>query len=137
MSHKWKVGDWCFCEMKLQQIKEMEGERVTCVTDSFFSLGSYDLSDRCFPLDLLVKNISDCFVTFQERIRSQDRVLKLNWPDINRWFVVKWVDACAIRNDKERLTLLMDEAEKFAHDIINKMCDANRLEVGGVALVRR
>ena len=137
MSHAWKVGDWCFCEMVLQQIKEMDGDRVTSVTDSFFSMGGNSINDRCFPLDLLVKNISDRFVAFKNRIRAEEWKANLNWPDISEWFIRKWRAACIEKDNPTRLAERIEEAQKFARDVVEEIRDIHRKYVDGVALVRR
>jgi hypothetical protein len=56
---KFKKGDWCFCEFKLQQIMEMNGTKITEVSDGYVRHSGSDLSNRCFPLDSNIKTISD------------------------------------------------------------------------------
>lgn len=56
---KFKQGEWCFCEFALQQVMETEENRITGVSDGMFRLSGHDLSDRCYPLEMKVKQISD------------------------------------------------------------------------------
>lgn len=89
---QWKVGDWCFCEFKLQQIIEAEEGRVTSVSDGFFNHGSHSLNDRCFPLSLFNKRASDEAENWSALIHKMGT--GLNYPDIHRKLVALWYDIC-------------------------------------------
>lgn len=91
MSKEWQVGDWCFCEFKLQQIKEMKDGRITSVRNGICSTGGRDFSDRCFELKLEIKLISEQFLS------AWHVVCKLRHPnslEIRRLLVREWVKTC-------------------------------------------
>lgn len=109
------VNEWVFCEFKLQQITEMEGERVTSVKDSLFEMGSRDLSDCCFPLSLRNKRISDEFAWHKDKLHREG-ARGLNFPDIHRWMVDKWAET--MRDRDERVGDHFKEMHAFVADML-------------------
>lgn len=133
---KFKVGDWVFCEFELQIIKEIKDGRITSVSDGHFGLSSHSLNDRCFPLEMRVKVISDYFDYHYNKIDNSSRN-GLNYPDINRHFVDKWVETCTNREDVALLNKGMEEIAEFTNAVLDR-CGALKNEtVGGVNLFRK
>ena len=133
---KFKKEDWCFCEFKLQQIMETEENRITGVSDGMFILGSSDLSDRCYPLEMKVKQISDTVAYWStefHRLKNNS----LNHPDLNRELIRRWVELCDNREDENRLNELYDKLSEFGNSVLRKVRDLNFEEVEGVSLFRR
>jgi hypothetical protein len=128
----YKKGDWVFCEFKLQEILEVEENRVTSVHDGWFEMGSLDLSDRCFPLTVRNKVISDSFKNFSDQVHAI-RNNGLNYPDINRYLISKWVDCCEETND-EKIQKVYIEIEEF----IDKLKDIHLdLKINGINVFRQ
>jgi hypothetical protein len=136
MKTKYAVGDWIYCEFKLQQIKKMREEEITEVTDGHFTLGSHSLNDVCFPLDIKVKCVSDNFEYWNRRLHGETH-LNLNFPDIHRWLVGKWVLICESREDDTALNSGMNELEKWATEIINRCRELKQEMIGGIRLFRQ
>jgi hypothetical protein len=132
-----KKGDWVFNDLVLKQIKSIDDGRIRCVTDGIFELSGYDLTDRTYPLTVDIKCISDTFKYYYDMLhRSGPR--GLNFPDINRWLISKWVDACeyamSVGEDAEQevITAIYDEVKDFAA----KALEAKNISVEGVKLFR-
>lgn len=130
----WKKGDWCFCEFVLQQIKEMNGEDITSVTDGFFNLGSSSLNDRCFPVELDIKVKSDNVKYWNDEFHKLKNN-SLNYPDLNRELISRWVALC-IETDEKKLQKLYDSLSKFGSDVLRSVYRLNNESVDGVRLFR-
>jgi hypothetical protein len=134
MEQQFKKGDWCFCEFKLQQIVRVDESRITEVSDGNFSLSSYDLSDKCYPLDLSVKRISDTVAYFSDELHKTK--LNLNFPDLNREWVRRWCEMCDVRKDTEKLRKMYKDLEDFYTAILGRVTTLKTEEVSGVRLFR-
>lgn len=88
------VGEWIFCEFELSNILEMRAGRVTEVTTGHVRRSSFDMSDRCFPLNESIKRISDYVLYYSDRIHRDGCSVRLNFPDIHRWLVGDWAASC-------------------------------------------
>ena len=133
---KFKKEDWCFCEFKLQQIMETEENRITSVSDGMFRLGSSDLSDRCYPLEMKVKQISDTVAHWSREFHNLENN-SLNHPDLNRELIRRWVELCDNREDENRLEKLYAKLSEFGNSVLRKVRDLDFEEVDGVRLFRR
>ena len=133
---KFQKGEWCFCEFKLQQVMETEENRITEVSDGMFRLGSSDLSDRCYPLELEVKRISDTVAYWSTKFHELKNNA-INHPDLNRELIRRWVELCDHRKDENRLKELYDSLSSFGNSVLRKVQDLNFEEVEGVRLFRR
>ncbi len=132
---KFKKGDWCFCEFKLQQIQETKEGRITSVTDGRFSLGSYDLSDSCFPLELRIKNLSDSVNYWHDKFHN----LKhngLNHPDLNRELISQWVEMCENIGDEEILKTLYTKLDEFGKAVTEQVGNLRYTQIEGVRIFR-
>lgn len=131
----WKIGDWCFCEAELSQISEMEGDRITGISNGIIHHGSNSLNDRCFPLSLETKNISDEVEYWQRKIREASKRIALNWPQISEWFITHWCTAVLAKGDARKVA--MKDIATFAEQVIEKCEEGNDIRVGGVLLLRQ
>lgn len=136
MEVKFKKGDWCFCEFTLQQVEECaEDGRIRSVTDGFFNLSGHDLTDRCFPLALDVKRISDDVDYWSKQLLNLNQV-GLNHPDLNRELIRRWVEMCEKRGNTEELKVLSQALNDFGTSVIHRVTDLRNDEVEGVSLFR-
>lgn len=130
---KFKKGDWVFCEFVLQQIKDTNEDRVTSVTDGFFELSGRDLSDRCFPLTVKNKRVSNEVEGWSKRFHA----LKgpgLNYPDLNRELIRRWVEMCEA--DEKDLQKLYDSIGEFGRKIERRVQELKYEEIEGVNIFR-
>jgi hypothetical protein len=131
---KFKIGDWCFYEFKLVQIEDTEENRITAVSDGYVTRRSYDLSDRCYPMEMKVKLISDDVYYWSKQFQL---VKNLNHPDIHRKLVEIWVDMCENKNDDAKLKVLYERLNAFSETIMKKVKDLSLEEVEGVKIFRQ
>jgi hypothetical protein len=132
---KWKVGDWCLFEHEVQQIKEMEGERVTSVSDGSFSLSGRDLTDRCWPMSLAGKRAADYFEHESSALHREGGVV--NWPDLARAICERFDAAMAVIDDEKRLDAVYKSAAEFFKEIRERVREQQQTVVGGVRLFVR
>ena len=133
---KFKQGEWCFCEFALQQIMETEENRITGVSDGMFRHGGYDLSDRCYPLEMKVKQISDTVAYWSKEFHKLKNN-SLNHPDLNRELIRRWIELCDNRDDEKRLKELYDKLSEFGNSVVRRIRDLSHEEIEGVSLFRR
>jgi DUF438 domain-containing protein len=133
---KFKTGDWCFCEFKLQQIKEMENDKIISVSDGMFRLTSSDLSDRCFPLDITIKNISDMVAYWSAEFHKLNNN-NINHPDLNRELITRWVELCENNDNDEKMKELEEKLSNFGRLVIQKVNNLSLEHVDGVRLFKR
>lgn len=136
MKTKFNVGDWVFCEFKLQQVKESDNGNVKCVTDGLFSLGSSSLNDRCFELSIRAKCISDKFESWSRQIHSEGQC-SLNFPGINRWLIAKWASICRQQDDDEAVEAGLKETGEWVKNLLNRSKELQAETVGGICLFRQ
>lgn len=132
---KFNVGDWIFCNLALHRIEEMRGDDITTITDGFFSKGSSSWNDEAFHLDIRIKVISANFEGQKDKLHREGN-RQLNFPDIHRWLVKKWVAACRVKDDTETVNAAISELDEWTHNILNRCQELNREEVGGIRLFR-
>jgi hypothetical protein len=133
---KFKQGEWCFCEFVLQQVIETEENRITAVSDGMFRLSSNDLSDRCYPLEMIIKIISDEVAYWSKEFHSL-KINTLNYPDLNKELIRRWIELCDNRDNEKLLQELFDKLSNFCNSVVNKARDLNFEEVEGVSLFRK
>jgi hypothetical protein len=134
MEQRFKEGDWCFCEFELKQIVVMDGNCITSVTNGFIRSSSLDLSDRCYPLDLKVKTISDSVKYWSDKFHKIK--LNINHPDLNRELINRWTDICDARFNEEKCKALMQSLDEFGKSIVEACEDLKCKEIAGVKLFR-
>lgn len=118
------VNQWLFCSYEFGQITDMEGDRVTGFTTGTFRTGSHDLSDRCFPLTMEVKRLSEVFAYESARLHREG-ASGLNYPRMHDWLVDHWCHACVAVDPKRQQELV-----KEASDFVTQMLKLQDLETG-------
>lgn len=131
-----KQGDWCFCEFELRQVKRTEGDRITEVSNGFISHSSLDLSDRCYPLEMKYKLISD-EVNYWNKEFHNLKNNALNHPDLNRKLIEMWCELCDNADNEEVLKKLYRNLSEFGNTIVSKVRDLSYEEVEGIRIFRR
>ncbi len=102
-----EVGDWCFCEFRLRKIERIEAGLIKSVSDGCISFGSFDLNDRCFPLETSIKLISDEFSSIWQEIAAT------KYPQTakaHKKLVQLWAECCQVHDEaklKEARDLLV------------------------------
>lgn len=132
---KFKKGEWCFCEFTLKQVTETNEDRITSVSDGYFSHGSYDLSDRCYPMEMKVKIISGDVDYWRNQFHQLNHN-SLNHPDLNRKLIDMWVEMCENRNDEEKLRELYEKLNDFGHGVVNKVREIRGETINEIRLFR-
>lgn len=127
----WKVGDWCFFEFELCQVKRVFGEGGYECGNGVTACSGI-LADRMFPLDYKIMQISEHFAWDSQRLHWESEGFNLNWPDIHRWFSAKWAEACRAKNDDEAVKRILDEKSEFVRQIREGMRDIRFKSVGGI-----
>lgn len=128
-------GDWVYCEFKLQKIKEVaEDGCVKEVTTGYISHSSSDLRDRIFPLEIKVKLISENFSCISDRLHKLRA--NLNYPDINRYLIQQWVEACENRDNTEKIEKIYNTVNLFEEKIRDVVSEATDVRVHGVSIYR-
>jgi hypothetical protein len=133
---KFKKGDWCFCEFELKQVIETSDNRITEVSSGYSRLSSRDLSDRCFPLTLRIKVISDS-VNYWSRKFHETNCNNLNHPDLNRELIKRWVSICETSDDDDLTNKKIKSLEEFGKSVINKVDNLRCEQVEGVRIFGR
>lgn len=108
MKLDWNIGDWCFSEFELKQIKDIrkfkDGNAITEVTDGYFSHSGIFLNDICYPMDITIKLISENFKHYSDKLHQvQDLELKKGFPNIHRKLVRRWCKCCDDKDDIEKI----------------------------------
>ena len=131
---KFQVGEWCFYEFKLSQVTKTEEGRITGVSDGVFSTGSLDLSDRCYPVEMKIKQASDEVALHSSKLYEVKKV-GLNYPDIHRHLVSLWVDLCEAtdENRAERYK----RVQEFTRGITDRVQDIAYEKIDGVRVFGR
>lgn len=121
----WKVGDMCFFEFELSQVKEVKGGNVIEVSTGYIrtSTGS-GFNDRSFPVTLEIKLISNEYDSWSREIHKKG-LRELNFPDIHRWLVAHWATTCQKPSEGDRLKERYGELSDFAREILDK-CEESR-----------
>jgi hypothetical protein len=134
---KFKVGDWCYYEFELHQVKETEEDRITSVSDGFALTGSHDISNYCFPVEMEVKKISDEVSNWYKDVRKAAGISNINYPQIHRKFVDLWRNICENRNNDKLYEKYWDELCTFGNDLLRKLRDMGLEEVDGIRILRQ
>ena len=133
----WKVGDVCFFEFQLSQVKEMTGSKVTEVSTGYIGTSTGGgFNDRAFPVTLEITLISDEYETWSKELHTKG-LRELNFPDIHRWLVTHWAETCQKVDDKEWIGDRYKELRDFSREILDK-CQESRefVTLRGMSLLR-
>jgi hypothetical protein len=133
---KFKVGEWCFFEFDLFQVKKTEDSRITSVTDGYLEHGGYDLSDRCFPLDMTAKVSSNEVESWYQSIRKEAGNSNINYPSLHERLCELWSEMCRTRNDDVRYAKCHKNLQDFGNKVVKKIKDMKYEEVDGIKILR-
>lgn len=112
---KLTAGDWVLFEFELNQVAKAEPRFE--LTDGLARISGNHLDERCRPLTLENKRISDYYDWNSTRLHSEG-VSGLNYPDIHRWLVQHWLVTCdAAESDRSQR---IEELNKFVESILTK-----------------
>jgi hypothetical protein len=125
-----KVGDWVYEDFTLNQIKKMEGTRVTEISDGMFSRSGSDLT--CFPLSLRNKAISESFHHYYMKLND---IRGLNFPDIRRYFGNLWEEAMETKND-DAVKEIYNKISIFVNNAIDLSEQRKQTKIQGVDIFR-
>jgi len=131
---KFSVGEFIFFEFELSQIKKMNAEEVWEVTDGMFGCSGRCLTERCVPLTLRNKVISDHFKYISKKIHDLNSN-NLNYPDIHRSLVDMWIKACNTKNEEE-IKEIYNQSENLKDKILERCQVMKQEEVCGIKLFR-
>ena len=129
------VGDWVFCEFKLQIVKEVRQGHVSEVSDGMFAHCGWNLDDRCFPLTMRIKRISDEFEEWHSKLHREGN-RNLNYPDILRWLVDKWCECCNDEQNDATIRRCFDELNAYGNELLAACGSLNAVSVGGHKVFR-
>ena len=135
-TQKFTVGQWVFFEFKLACIEQLAEDRVTRVTTGYMSCGALDMSQECFPLDVLGKIVSEEFDHQYNKLYNKWKHSHLNWPDLHRWFVSSWRELMQKRESKSEIEKGFVELQKFVSNINQTLVSLSAQTVDGVKLFR-
>ena len=136
MQLKFKKEDWVFCEFKLQQIMETKENRITEVSDGTFRMSGHDISDRCFPLTLSIKIVSDT-TSYWSKQFHEAKCNVLNYPDLNRALISRWAEICENIDNEKDVTEKLEELSKFGNSVMKKIYNLQYEEIEGVRIFGR
>lgn len=126
-----KVGDFGYHDFKLGQVMAVENGRVTEFSTGYIRTSGADLS--FVPLSLRALRVADEFATISRAIHDKGHA-GLNYPDIHRWLVRKWLDTQALdENDASVWRALWDELAVFKNRMVGENPDSGY----GFPLLRR
>lgn len=134
-SHKFKLNDWIFSEFKLKQVKEMDGNKVTSVTDGYCISGYNNFNDQIFHMDIKIKNISDTYGDCYDRF-SKLEFNSLNYPEIHSYFVDHWIKTCEGKDNDDFVKKQLDDIYDFTNRVCNAVDDILYMEVEGIRVCR-
>jgi len=130
------VGDFVYHDFELCQIKNMEGNRISAVTNGFIETSGSNLV--VFPLNLKTKIASDNFDEFYKKVRD---IQSLNHPDVRRYLISLWQSLCALllnggddKNAKDAISDIYTSARAFVVGILD--ADKNKRTINGVQIFR-
>lgn len=105
-----KEGDWVVCGLKVGQIKQIREGGGARFSDGMLEL-SGQILDRCRPLTLRNKAITETFDYYYNEVRKIDGSSGFNFPDINRHF--EWLTLCAIDLPDDENKKIYEKAQEF------------------------
>jgi len=132
---KFKKGDFCFYEFELFQVITTEEDRITSVDDGTIISSGYDLSYKCYPVDLKVKNISDEVKYWYGKIKNIG-FNSINYPEIKEKFVEIWIELCKNKDNPQELNPILKDFHSFGNEIIEKIYEIKKLTINGTKIFR-
>jgi hypothetical protein len=108
-----KEGDWVVCGLKIGQIKQIRDGSCASFSDGMFEL-SGSILDRCRPLTLRNKQITETFDYYYDQVRKIDGSSGFNFPDINRYFEILAVTAIDLPDEENKQ--IYEKAQNFLRE---------------------
>ena len=130
-----EVGDWVFCEFKLQQIKEMTDGRIVSVSDGHFTMGSFNLNNWCVPMTTMNKLISEEYQYWQNKLHEIK--ININHPDIHRTLIMWWVDCCKQSEDTAVVQENYNKLRNFCEEIFKAVEEMQNKQIFDVKIFGR
>jgi hypothetical protein len=136
MEKKFKVGDWCFYEFELHQIKEMDGAMVISVSNGNSTrFSNVDLTKDCFPLTIPIKLVSEEAMDRLNTI-SQAGGNRVNYPDLHTKVVSIWSEICNNIDNNEIAGRHKSELSQFTKVVIEEINKTKNTTVFGVEIYK-
>lgn len=132
---KFKKGEWCFCNFKLQQVTETNENRIESVSDGIGTTTG-DLTTRCFSINMHVKKTSDD-VAYWSREFNNLKINGLNHPDLNSKLIDMWIEMCQSENDEKKYQTLSKNLIIFGCRVRERVNEIQNENIDGVYLFRR
>lgn len=141
LNHKWQVGDWCVNGYEIKVIKEIKGEKVTCLSTGYIESHYQNFNPDLFPLTMQTKRIVEGVESEYKKLRKYNN---LNFPDINRKYESFAWDGCKLTfeafKSEEACNKSFENFWKQVYNFTNSVIDGaenvKEKEVGGVRLFR-
>ncbi len=127
-------GEWCFCEFKLQEIREVRNGRITSVSDGVCVMGG-DSTSVCFPLDVKIKRISDSVYYWHKKFH-ESTLVGLNYPDLNGKLISIWVEMCRVKDDDQLLKEKYEFLDHFVKVVLANIKQVKEMAAYDVKLFR-
>lgn len=132
----WKVGDWCYCEYKLQQVKQVEDGQVTCVSDGMFNCSAFNFNEEIFPISFDIRDISDTFMNAYKKIHDLSDRLDINMPEICGFLRTRWISCCQDAGNRENVKNCFGILDEFVSGIEKEIKIIKSCQVNGIKLFR-
>lgn len=129
---KFNKGEWCYCDFRLQQVTETSGARITETFDGIVRSGGYDKSTECYPITVDIKLVSEFIEDLNNKLRGIGN--RLNWPEISKALIERWVLLCESIGDAEELKSQYNSVTNFCKVIIEKHTELKNTYVEGVRI---
>ena len=131
-----KIDDWVYYEFELVQVREIENDKVTKVSDGSFNTWANDLNPYCFPMNMDMKKISDYVKSVFDDIKEYN-LNCLNYPDIKRKFVEYWVEMCEnYHSDYDKYITIKTKFATFVNELTTKLNEIQNLYINDVKIIK-
>jgi len=132
-----KVGDWVIQDYAIKQIRKIEENGSTEVSDGAFSTSGYSILKSCRPLNLRNKRYAESIQYQYDELKKVKGSNALNWPDINRYFsdlCLKAIDDTKTDYKEGETNQYLKEAREFTNKTIDRLSGIG--DVNGVRIFR-
>jgi len=133
---EWKVGDWCFFEYALREVKAVKdgkpSELDNGVATTYVPLTSLS-SNSCFPLLMEIKEVSDKFANKEAELEKFFGTIVNMWR-IRKYFIELWVEYCRKIGNEEKQKEIIEQWVSFCQKVEDNSREVFRFEVDDVAI---
>jgi hypothetical protein len=127
-------GDWVYYDFELYQVKGTRDNYIDLTTG--YITTSTPCTENVYPIDLSIKVISEGVEGYSKRLH-QIRSINLNYPDLHRELVRRWIEIIDHKNNKDAVKTLWNKLDEFVRKIEQRSEDLKYEEIDGVKLIRR